>query len=87
MPDCTPGASLALILAYVLPPVGALLSATALWVASRARTTSGDALSTSQGLVDSLSPPPGQPERRESLRRARGRRKWSTRETTCTWPG
>jgi len=51
MPDCTPGASLALILAYVLPPLGALLSATALWVASRARITSGDAQQTSQAAV------------------------------------
>jgi hypothetical protein len=51
MLDCTPSAYWPLILAYVLPPVGALLSAIALWVASRARSTSGDALSTSQGAV------------------------------------
>jgi hypothetical protein len=53
MPDCTPSAYWPLILAYVLPPVGALLSATALWVASRARTTSAVALSTSLEIADS----------------------------------
>ncbi len=51
MPPCTEPAYLQPILTYVLPPVGALLSAIALWVASRARSTSGDALSTSQGAV------------------------------------
>lgn len=39
------------IATYVLPPVGALLSAIALWVGARARTTSADALSTSQAAV------------------------------------
>lgn len=47
MPDCTPADYWLLIATYVLPPVGALLSATALWVASRARSTSAVALSTS----------------------------------------
>jgi len=51
MPDCTPAFYWQPILTYVLPPVGALLSATALWVASRARTTSQDAQSTSQAAV------------------------------------
>ena len=51
MPDCTPSVYWPQFLAYVLPPVGALLSATALWVASKARGTSGDALSTSQAAV------------------------------------
>ena len=51
MPDCTPSPFLVGILTYVLPPVGALLSATALWVGSRARTTSEDALQTSQAAV------------------------------------
>jgi hypothetical protein len=45
--DCTPDAYWPLILTYVLPPVGALLSAIALWVASRARGTSAVALATS----------------------------------------
>ena len=44
---CTPGHYWPLFLTYVLPPAGALLSATALWVASRARTTSAVALATS----------------------------------------
>jgi hypothetical protein len=47
-----------LTLTYVLPPVGALLSATALWVASRARSISGVALSTS--LVPPLPDAPQQ---------------------------
>ncbi len=51
MLDCTPSAYWPLILAYVLPPVGALLSAIALWVASKARTISVDAHATSQGAV------------------------------------
>jgi hypothetical protein len=49
--DCTPSAYWPLILAYVLPPVGAVLSAIALWVASKARSTSQDARVTSQGAV------------------------------------
>lgn len=39
------------LVAYVLPPAGALLSATALWVASRAHTTSQVAQSTSQAAL------------------------------------
>jgi hypothetical protein len=38
-----------IILTSLLPPVAALLSATALWVASRARSTSEVARSISQG--------------------------------------
>lgn len=66
MPSCTPTAYLPLILGYVLPPVAALLSATALWVASRARITSVDAQSTSRGVADSLQLLPEQLERRGS---------------------
>jgi hypothetical protein len=51
MLDCTSPVYWQPILTYVLPPVGALLSATALWVASKARTTSVDAQSTSQAAV------------------------------------
>jgi hypothetical protein len=51
MPDCTPSDYWPLILAYVLPPVGAVLSAIALWVAARARSISVDGLSTSQAAV------------------------------------
>jgi hypothetical protein len=75
MLPCTPDTSLTLILTYVLPPLGALLSATALWVASKARTTSEDVRLTSEDLLASVQPPPGQPERRVSLRAARDRRK------------
>lgn len=62
MPACTPSAYWPLILAYVLPPAGALLSAIALWVASRARTTSQDALSTSVAAAVTSG---ALPERRE----------------------
>jgi hypothetical protein len=75
MLDCTPSASWQLVLAYVLPPVGALLSATALWVAAKARSISSDAHSTAQGavalsLLDSEPPvprgyPPDAPDRRK----------------------
>ncbi len=75
MLDCTPGAYWPLILTYVLPPVGALLSATALWVASRARSTSKDAQSTSLGVADSLSLLPEPLERRGSRRAVRDPRK------------
>ncbi len=51
MLDCTPSAYWPLVLAYVLPPVGALLSAIALLVASKARTTSKDAHATSAAAV------------------------------------
>lgn len=43
MLDCTPAYYWQPVLTYVLPPAGALLSAIALWVASRARSTSEDA--------------------------------------------
>jgi hypothetical protein len=76
MLGCTPSAYWPLILAYVLPPVGAVLSAIALWVASKARSTSSDARVTSEAAV-SLSllqaEPPvpngypmGAPDRRKS---------------------
>ncbi len=51
MLDCTPSAYWPLILAYVLPPAGAILSAIALWVASKARSTSVDARATSAAAV------------------------------------
>jgi hypothetical protein len=75
MPDCTPGASLALVLAYVLPPLGALLSATALLVASKARSTSEGALSTSQAAAAASGLVTLSPAVRESLRGAQDRRK------------
>jgi hypothetical protein len=75
MLDCTPSAYWPLILAYVLPPVGAVLSAIALLVASRARSTSQDAQSTSLGVADSLSLLPEPLERRGSRTAARDRKK------------
>jgi hypothetical protein len=75
MPDCTPSAYWPLILAYVLPPVGALLSATALWVGSKARSTSKDALSTSQAAVTLSLMRPEPPERNAWLPGAPDRRK------------
>lgn len=51
MQPCTSPVYWQPILTYVLPPAGALLSATALWVASKARSTSEDARQTSQGAV------------------------------------
>jgi hypothetical protein len=51
MPDCMQSPFLLALTAYVLPPAGAVLSAIALWVAAKARTTSADAHSTSQAAV------------------------------------
>ncbi len=75
MPDCTQSVYWLPILTYVLPPLGALLSATALWVASRARTTSQDARSTSLAVADSYGALPQQLERRGSRRGVPGQRK------------
>ncbi len=57
------------------PAVAALLSATALWVASRARSTSRDAQWTSSAIEEALSTPPGMPERRAAHRAVQLRRK------------
>jgi hypothetical protein len=65
MPSCTPDDFYAGILTYVLPPLGALLSATALWVASRARSTSLDAQSTSLARLDRSGTLPARLERRQ----------------------
>lgn len=51
MPECTLSPYWGSILTSLLPPAAALLSAIALWVASRARGTSVDAQSTSQAAV------------------------------------
>jgi hypothetical protein len=48
MPNCTPDPSWLSALISLSPPVAALLSATALWVAARARSISREGLSTSQ---------------------------------------
>ena len=87
MPDCTPSAYWPLILNSLLPPAAALLSATALWVASRARSTSTDAQETSQAAValSLLQSEPPVPNGYPSD--APDRRKSSTKGTTSTSPG
>ncbi len=72
---CTPDAYWLLILTYVLPPVGALLSAIALLVASRARSTSADALSTSEGVARSSGTLPERRKRSVSPTAAPARKK------------
>jgi hypothetical protein len=64
MPSCMPADYWQAILTSVLPAVGALLSAIALWVAARAATTSRDARSTSLALADHSGTLPEQLERR-----------------------
>jgi hypothetical protein len=78
MPDCTPYAFWQQFLPYVLPPVAGLLSATALWVASRARTTSVDAQQTSEDLRRISLQALHTPEGSESLRAALDRRRSSS---------
>jgi hypothetical protein len=50
-PDCTPSGSWGVVLVSLSPAVAALVSATALWVASRARGTSRVAQLTSEVAV------------------------------------
>lgn len=57
MPDCTPSASLVDFLVSLSPALGGLLSAIALWVAARARSTSVDALQTSSEALRYSQPP------------------------------
>ena len=60
VPEDTCSASWSAFLVSLSPAVCALLSATALWVASRARSTSSDALQTSQAATSlSLLASPG----------------------------
>jgi hypothetical protein len=66
MPSCTPVDFYAGILTYVLPPLGALLSAIALLVASRARSISADAQSMSLGRLDRSGTLPRRLERRRT---------------------
>lgn len=75
MPDCTPAYYWQPVLTYVLPPAGALLSAIALWVGSKARSTSEAALSTSLEAVKRSSVVSLSHEQVESLRGALDRRK------------
>jgi hypothetical protein len=66
MLNCMPADFSQAILTYVLPPLGALLSATALWVASRAQGTSRDARSISLGHADRSHTLPDNYKRRSS---------------------
>jgi hypothetical protein len=75
MPDCTSSAYWPLILNYVLPPVAALLSAIALWVASHARSTSQDAHAISAGVARRSDVHEVQLSRKESRRAALARKK------------
>lgn len=70
---CTP--YLPLILDWLLPPVAALLSAIALWVGHRARSTSTAALSTSLDHEKLFSPLLGRRTRSASRLVAQGRKK------------
>lgn len=74
-PSCTPAFYWQPVLTYVLPPVGALLSAIALWVGSRARSTSEAALSTSREAVRRSGQVSLSPDTLASLAAARDQRK------------
>lgn len=74
-PECTLYAFWSPFLVYVQPAVAALLSAIALWVASRARGTSEAARATSVGLETTLRQASLSPEPNASLRDALDRRK------------
>lgn len=75
MPPCTEPFYWQPVLTYVLPPVGALLSATALWVGSRARITSEAALSTSLAVARRSDAPSRTRRRNESALAAQAQRK------------
>ncbi len=75
MLDCTPADFWSGVLVYVLPPAGALLSATALLVASRARSTSQDAQVTLAAVARRSDTVPSTPESSELRRRARDPKK------------
>jgi len=64
MLSCTPADFWLATATYVLPPLGALLSATALWVAARARTISEAARSTSLAAADRSNTLPASLDRR-----------------------
>jgi cytochrome c-type biogenesis protein CcmH/NrfF len=81
---CTPPAYWPLILDWLLPPVAGLLSAIVLWVVSRTRSISRDALSTLQDHERLFSQVLERPTRSESRRVARDRKKRSTKGTIST---
>jgi hypothetical protein len=84
MLPCISPESSQLILTWLLPPAAAVLSATALWVASRTRGTSKDALQTSSDLERLLSERLGLPVRNASRPTAPAPKKSSKRRTTST---
>ena len=61
-PEVTPSSSWPLFLAYISPPVAALLYAIARWVESRARITSEVERSISRELEQTSSAAPEQPD-------------------------
>jgi Flp pilus assembly protein TadB len=87
MPPCISHDSWGPFLVSVSPAVAALLSAIALWVASRARTTSKDVQSISSDHEVLFSKLLERPTRSESRRTARVPKKSSTRATISTSPG
>lgn len=87
MRHCTSPVSWQPILESLSPAVVALLSATALWVASRARSTSKDALWISESQERALALSLRRPTRNASPRAVRARRKSSSRTTTSTSRG
>jgi len=82
--DCTPSAFWQQFLVYVSPAVAALLSATALWVGSRARGTSVAAQSTSEEAARISRLAIATAQHNGSVPAALDRRRSSTRETTST---
>lgn len=84
MPPCTSPDSWGPFLVSVSPAVAALLSAIALWVASRTRSTSEDVRSTLQDHEQLFGKVLQRPVRNVSRRGARDRRRSSTKVTTST---
>lgn len=84
---CTEAAYLPLILNWLLPPVAAVLSAIALWVASLSRSTSRDALWISRDQERLLGKLSKRPTRNVSQKGVRDRRKHLTKGITSTSPG
>lgn len=84
MPPCTLPDAFASSLTLLSPAVAGLLSATALWVASRARSTFKDEQRILSSLVTSAQRSDGSPEVRGSRRGAPARKRSSTKGTTST---
>lgn len=84
MLDCTPSAFWQHALISVLPPVAALLSATALWVAARARSISAAEHSTLEEVEERSRMVLASLDRNGLLPDALDRRKSSMKGTTST---